>query len=139
MDETEKTYQEDIPGQLPPGGLVEDPQLEQLSKFIAGKLLEVSDNQKPEMFSREDILGNIQGWEKQKLMRLHQLQKACTRLGLKDATQYFQKEEKKILGFSRSVGGFQQKIIRSTLGDSSMSVQDKKKTFDFMPKWKWNR
>ena len=64
---------QDIPGQLPEGELVEDPQTEQLPRFVAQKLLEISDHEIPKMFSREDILGNIFSWEKQKLMRLHQL------------------------------------------------------------------
>ena len=130
---------EESTGQLPMGDLVEDPQVEQLSRFVAEKLLEISSNKKPEMFSREDILGNIHTWEKQKLMRLHQLQKSCDRLGLTSAMNYFQKEEKKILGFSRSVGGFQQKVIRSSLSGGNLNDQDNERQFGFMPKWKWNK
>lgn len=137
--ENKEEYREDIPGQLPTGDLVEDPQMEVLSQFVAGKLLEVSDNKKPKMFSREDILGNIFPWEKIKLMRLHQLQKACERLKLNSAVSFFQKEEKKILGFSRSVSGFQQKIIRTAFSGGNSDEKEKEKGFGFMPKWKWNR
>jgi len=127
-------------GQLPEGNFVEDSQGEQLSRFVAAKLLEVSSNNKPEMFSREDVLGNIAGWEKTKLLRLHQLQKACTRLKLTEASAYFQREEKKILGLSRSVGGFQQKIIRTTLsGNGNMQEKPDEKLLGFLPKWGWRK
>jgi len=132
-------YQQDTNGQLPPGALVEDAQVEQLPRFVAEKLLEISDQEQPKMFSREDILGNILSWEKVKLMRLHQLQKACGRLKLKDAVNFFQKEEKKILGLSRSVNGFQQKIVRTAINGSPGIEKDEERTFGFMPKWKWNR
>ena len=67
------------------------------------------------------------------------MQKACERLNLKKAMNFFQKEEKKILGFSRSVGGFQQKVIRTAFNGGNSVEKDNERVFGFMPKWKWNR
>lgn len=112
--------------ELPEGVFEEAPQLEQLSRYVAEKLLEV--NEEPKIFAREDILGNIEIWERDKLMMLHKLQKGCDRLGLHKAESFFTKEEKKMLGVSRSVKGFQQKILRTTLsGKTSMEDDGKKK------------
>lgn len=80
---------------LPKGEMVENENKEALSKFVTGKLLEISNNKKPEMFSREDILGNIEQWENNKLQCLHRLQKMCNFLNLGQAQSFFQKKKRK--------------------------------------------
>lgn len=123
---------------VPDGEFEEAPQMEQVQRLVAQKLLELPESKEkdsPDMFSREEILGNIKNWEKVKLIRLHQLQKACERMGLTKAKNFFSREEKKTLNISRSVGGFQQRILRTTLSGKDNFSDDKKKKW--LPNWGW--
>ena len=141
--ERQKLLEQQFAENLPPGEFEEPSAEDTLSRFLTQQLLGIELKEKPKaltkkellshMFSREDILGNIQSWEKTKLMGLHQLQKACQDLGLDDAGGFFLKEEKKLLTFSRSVNGFQQKILRTSLGGK---IEDEKKSLLGF-KWGW--